>query len=123
MTELSPREILGLEKVGDAYCPYEPEIPSFQDLRCAENACRVLDYVPETDLKDLKMLLRVLGFMPGILITLCVVVMEIAWERGFLFGSTLKQIRLGLRGIVFSLYYSTPAVQKALGYEVKVSLF
>jgi hypothetical protein len=81
---------------------------------------RILDFMPAGDLGDLKTLLSILSFFPGFLVAWIMRFLEIALPVPGPVGGILRLIRLGLRGLIFTLYYSDPEVVKKVGYEVGV---
>jgi hypothetical protein len=117
---LSQRQINGLEKMGNVLVPGDSELTSFGASGCSSEVDRILDYMPGSDLKDLKMLLTLMSFFPMFLVS---------WFLGFLeksprmpdwIGGPLRFVRLGIRGLVLTLYYSHPQAHKVLGYQVGV---
>ncbi|MBX7168996.1 MAG: hypothetical protein K1X74_21855 [Pirellulales bacterium] len=104
---LSPRQYRGLEKLGDAYFPAGGEFPAFSSLGCAEHVDEVLDPMPAGDRDSLKVLLGLLRFMPQWKLALLVRWLEGApsvpdWAG----GGALRFLRMGIRGLAMTLYYS-----------------
>ena len=62
---LNPRQLHAIEKVGDCMIPGDSELPRFSRTGCVSQVDRILDYMPESDLGDLKMLLGILAFFHG----------------------------------------------------------
>src|SRR5437588_611170 len=58
---LDQRRLRAIEKVGDCMIPGDAELPRFSRTSCASQVDRILDHMPEQDLKDLKMLLGILA--------------------------------------------------------------
>jgi len=117
---LSAAQIRGVERLGQAMLPGGEGFPSFTALGCARHIDRILDFMPERDIKDLKLLLSLLAVMPLAFARFFAWILErgLAWPGPV--GAQLRTIRLGVRGLVFSLYYGDPAVLKEIGYEVGV---
>lgn len=103
---LSHRHLLAITRIGDLYCPSHPELPSFSDLGVIEHVDQVVGTLPPADLKDLKLLLLLLSYLPTFALAGFVRVLEYAPSVPTPLGAILRMIRFGLRGIVFSLYYS-----------------
>jgi len=103
---LSSREISSIVRIGDLMIPAYEEFPSFSQLGCVEHIDSVLGYAPEDDIKDLKLLLKSLSLLPDKAISGLVKI--IAENKGFpeKIAGTLRLMDTGLRGIVFTLYYS-----------------
>lgn len=103
---LESRHLLAITKIGDIYCPAHPELPSFGELGVIEHVDQVVGTLPAADLKDLKLLLLLLSFLPRFVLAGFVRILEYAPSVPTPVGAILRMIRFGLRGIVFSLYYS-----------------
>lgn len=138
MSGLNGLQRTGLNRLGDCYAPGgkvtaahgSRSFPSFSELGCIEHADRVLDYLPAADRNDLKLLLGILALSPPPVLKGFVWLLEHS-ESGLFslgpVGSLLRLIRLGLKGLVFSLYYSGmrgsrytgPTPVELLGYDAK----
>ncbi|HUP56324.1 MAG TPA: hypothetical protein VM598_02655 [Bdellovibrionota bacterium] len=117
---LGPSQIRAIEKVGDCLVPGDGEFPRFSATGCVSQIDRILDYMPATDLKDLKMLLGILALFPRFLLALLFRLLEGAPSVPGPIGAPLRLIRIGMRGLVMSLYYGDPAVLRAMNYKVSV---
>lgn len=129
MSELNYFQKASLNRLGDIMCPRNGEFPSFSELDCIHHAPIILDEIPEEDLKDLKLLLIVLWFMPAPFMRIFLFVLERMKEMDGEMGKLVRMLQFGLRGITFALYYSdmkgpnaTTQVSpvKVVGFEVKV---
>jgi hypothetical protein len=129
MNELNYFQKAALNRLGDIMCPRNGEFPSFSELDCVHHAGIVLNEIPEKDLKDLKLLLFVLWFMPAPFMRIFLFVLERMRHMNGQVGTLVRMLQFGLRGIAFALYYSdlkgpkatvqqTPV--KIVGFEVKV---
>lgn len=98
--------LAGINKVGEAYCPGDDGFPSFKKLGVIEFIDQVAEDIPAGDRDGLKILFSIFGLMPQFLVTLIFACLERAWAKGIPIGTLGRQIRLGFRGIAFSLYYS-----------------
>lgn len=63
-------------------------------------------FAPEDDIKDLGMVLGIFSFLPKGLLVWIVKKMANAHKNHGPAGNLLRQLNMGIRGIVFSLYYS-----------------
>lgn len=118
---LSRAQCRGIEKVGDSMITSDSKLPGFSASGCASQVDRILDYMPAQDVKDLKMLLGIFGILPGFVVRLIISFLEWAPHFPTLFGGgLLRLIRLGLRGLIMSLYYGDKTVLHSIGYDVKV---
>jgi hypothetical protein len=127
---LNKRQIRAVNKLGEIMCPRHDAFPSFTELDAVANVDTVLAELPETDLGDLKLLLTVLSFLPSSALAAILRLLDTLQNLGGPLGPTLRMIRFGLRGIVFSLYYSGLNGPKAtaatnshqvIGYQVHVA--
>jgi hypothetical protein len=117
---LGASQIRAIEKVGDCLIPGDSDLPRFSSSGCVREVDRILDYMPEQDLKDLKMLLGLLAYFPGFALALLFRFLELAPSVPGPLGAPLRLIRIGMRGLIMSLYYGDPGVLKVLGYQVGV---
>lgn len=117
---LSPRQLRAIERIGDWMIPGDGEMPRFSELGCISQVARILDYMPASDVGDLKTLLTLLSFFPGFLLGMFLRLVERSPAMSNPLGGLLRTIRLGLRGLVMSLYYDHPRILGAIGYEVGV---
>ncbi len=118
---LSKREIKGLRKIGDIIIPRNGPFPSFSETGCLQHVDDAVAYLDPIDLKDLKSFLAVASFLPGFMIKLVLRLLE--WGT----FSLLRMGNLGIRGVVYSLYYSNKTAtdykgtkpHEMIGYQVK----
>ncbi len=119
---LGERQLIGINKIGDCYLPACGEFPSFSQSGCITHVDRVVAFVPEQDLSDLKMILGLFAVLPKPLAWLLLRCLEFLFEYGLPLGTVPRQIRFGLRGIVFSLYYASEVPLQKLDYKTGVYL-
>lgn len=129
MSQLNSFQKAALNRLGNVLCPAHGEHPSFSELDVVYHADIVLDELPAGDLKDLKLLLFVLFFLPAPLMRLMMVTLERMKEMNGELGTLVRMLLFGLRGLTFALYYSGLRGPKAsakktpvevVGYEVRV---
>lgn len=129
MSQLNSLQSAALNRLGNVLCPAYQEYPSFSELDVVHHADIVLNELPEGDLKDLKLLLLVLFFVPAPLMRLMMVTLEKMKEMDGGLGTLVRMLLFGLRGLTFALYYSGLRGPKAkvkmtpvdvVGFEVKV---
>ena len=125
---LSARQIRALERVGDIMIPGVDGFPSFSATGSIGHVDLLLDVTPAEDVAGLKFLLGVLSFLPGWLLAgfLRMVCRE---DRapGVVAGA-FRNIHIGLKGLVMSLYYSNrlgpgargPRVYALMDYALRV---
>lgn len=117
---LNEKQIRGLEKLGDALLPGSVAWPSFSKSRCSRHVDRILDFMPAKDLEDLKGLLSVMGILPRFLIQFVIWFLERSLSMPGPLGGVLRFARIGIRGLVMSLYYGDPEIHGLMGYQVSV---
>ncbi len=122
MSELNYFQKAALNRLGDIMCPKNGEFPSFSELDCIHHAPIVLNEIPEQDLKDLKLLLFVLWFMPAPLMRIFLFVLERMKDMGGEVGTLVRMLQFGLRGIAFALYYSDLKGPKAVAQQTPVNV-
>jgi hypothetical protein len=107
---LSQRSLVGLNRIGDVLIPGVDEFPSFSEYGGVEHVDDVLAYVPESDVVLLSMVLSVLAFLPEVVLRwLARKLSATTAESTGLLAPLYRQLNLGLRGILFSLYYGSEA--------------
>lgn len=117
---LSEKQLSGLEKLGDVMLPGFEDMPGFATVKANRHADRVLDHMGAKDLADLKMLLGLLAVMPRIFVKWLVGFLELSPSIPGPLGSFLRFMRIGIRGLVMTLYYSDPVVVRLVGYDASV---
>ncbi len=111
----------GLEKMGDIMIPGDESMPSFSQTGCVAFADDAVAYVDPGDLKDLKMLLGICGALPKFMVRFILWIFDREWI------TLLRFANFGVRGLIFSLYYSNKThseyqgekPHEAIGYEIK----
>jgi N-acyl-phosphatidylethanolamine-hydrolysing phospholipase D len=126
---LSLRQLRALEKIGDILVPGDKDLPSFSRSGCVSHVDRILDFMPAGNLREMKRVLSVVSFMPRLLVRVLLRWLHAGlWPPGP-WAAPLRILRLGLRGLVMSLYYSGrvgpnfegPAPLDVLSYRVGVA--
>lgn len=105
-TYLSKSAIKGLTRIGDILIPGNDEFPSFSAFMCMDHIDDLVSYAPKDDINDLGMVLGILSIMPQSILKWLVRKMANAHKNQGPLGTLLRQLNMGIRGIVFSLYYS-----------------
>lgn len=122
MNELNYFQKAALNRLGDIMCPRNGEFPSFSELDCVHHAHIVLDEIPEQDLKDLKLLLFALWFLPTPFMRIFLSCLDKMKEMGGEVGTLVRMLQFGLRGIAFALYYSDLKGPKAIATKTPVNV-
>ena len=103
---LSKSAIKGLTRIGDILIPGNDEFPSFSSYMCMDHIDDLVGFAPGDDIKDLGMVLGILSFMPRGILTWLVKTMSKSHKNTGPLGTVLRQLNMGIRGLIFSLYYS-----------------
>ena len=117
---LGARQVAGLEKMGNVLVPGDGELASFGASGCSSEVDRILDHMPGSDLKDLKLLLTLMSFLPMFIVAWFLAFLELSPRMPDWIAGPLRFVRLGIRGLVLTLYYSHPQAHQVLGYKVGV---
>lgn len=99
----------GLNRIGNILITGTGDFPSFSEYNCIEHVDDLLAYAPADDVKDLGMVLTLLNFLPEFLLVKLIKVLAASPQNHGPLGTVLRQLNMGIRGIVFSLYYSEKA--------------
>lgn len=102
---LNPTQMKGLIRLGDVVCPGDKELPRFSKTEFHLHSDRMFDYMEKEDLEGLKVLLFVFAFLPKFLINALLTLTEKSRGGNFLM-SNMRLMNIGLKGIIFTLYYS-----------------
>ncbi len=125
---LSARQARALERVGDIMIPGVDGFPPFSRTGSIAHVDPLLEVTPAEDVAGLKILLSVLSFLPtGLLAAFLRMVCREDRAPGLLAGA-FRNIHIGLKGLVMSLYYSNragaastgPGVHVLIEYELRV---
>ncbi|UZE96607.1 hypothetical protein [Alkalimarinus alittae] len=127
---LSQREIRGLIKVGDLVIPGGYGFPSFSETGCIDHVDEVMAPTPAADVKDFKLLMKVFSVAPNALLKGLLRLMDKESAFPEPIGGLLRLLNVGVKGVVFSLYYSNktsefyqgPLVHEAIGYQVNCEM-
>jgi hypothetical protein len=103
---LNSLALKGLNKVGDILVPGFEELPAFSSLGCSEHVDRIVEDLPPSDRDGVGILFMVFYFVPAFILRGLFGFMERNADKDILGGDIFRMIRMGVRGIVFSLYYS-----------------
>lgn len=125
---LTARQQRGLEKIGDIYVPGDADFPRFSQIGCVTHAADILRELPDHDQRALRWFLSTCHFAPRWGLALLVRLAEASPRIPIPPGGTLRLLRIGLRSIVFTLYYSGrvgpdyqgPLPVQITGYDVSV---
>lgn len=103
---LSKSALKAINRIGDMMIPRNGEFPSFSEVGGIEHIDELVSYAPADDIKDLNMLLTILAFMPNFVLRWLVGKLETALESNGPLSPLFRQLDIGLRGLIFSCYYT-----------------
>lgn len=98
--------VKGLNKIGDILIPGNETYPSFSSYKCIDHIDDLMAYAPADDVGDLKMVLGIFSILPKGILTWIVKKMSSSAKSDGPLGGLFRQLNMGIRGVVFSLYYS-----------------
>lgn len=102
----SKRAIKGLNKVGDILIPANGEFPSFSEYAGIEHVDAMASYAPEEDIESLSVVMAIFSFLPTFVLRMIVALLATAQKRKGPLAPLLRQLNLGLRGLIFACYYA-----------------
>lgn len=97
---LSNREIKALLKIGDILVPENDPFPSFSQTGCIYHVDDAIKNFDPQDLSDLRLFFRIMSFLPKFMVRF------ILWWMSRSRIGLLRLGNLGIRGVVYTLYYS-----------------
>jgi len=101
-----PAALKGLNRIGDVFIPGEGDLPSFSEFDGIEHIDDVIAYTPEEDIASLNTVLSIFSILPEGMLHWAADQMVTASHRDGLLDGLLRQLNIGLKGILFSCYYS-----------------
>ena len=97
---LNKRELKGLTKFGDIICPKNNDFPSFSQLGCIQFVDEAVGCLDPYDRNDLKLFLKIASVLPKFMDKFIMILII----RQFM--TLLRMGNIGIKGIIYSLYYS-----------------
>lgn len=121
---IHPLSCKGLLRAGDILLPGDRQFPSFSEANLLANLPRIMDEMYADDREGFKALTMALGLLPSPLARL--ILWIAAHDRFFpgVLGALLRQIHVGVRGVIFTLYYSgidQHGILPGLGYATSIN--
>ena len=102
----SARQLQGLQKLGDVMLPANGEFPLFSSTGCIERIDDLMGTAHPDDIRDFGLLLLVINYLPNLAIEWIVRLADSAERMPALIAPLCRQLNIGIKGVVFSLYYS-----------------
>ncbi len=100
------KQIASLERLGDVLIPRTADFPSFSDVGCVMSVDEVMGVAKPQDIQDFGLLLTVMRFLPKFMLVWIVKLGIHANKFPEFIAPLLRQLDIGIRGVVYSLYYS-----------------
>ena len=108
-----------INRIGDIIAPGDGVLPQFSECGLVEHVDRMVAYLPPSDIASLRLLANMLRFAPDFAIRLLLRLTSLDRYFPGPSGATLRKLDIGLRGIVFSLYYSFLDDSASQGQRIK----
>ena len=102
----SAASLRGLNRMGDVFVPAYDEFPSFSESGSIEMVDNMIAYLPDEDVTLLNIVLTLFSMMPVGFLKWLVRTMENSLDKVGTLPSLMRQLNMGLRGIIFGCYYS-----------------
>ncbi|WP_374352197.1 aldehyde dehydrogenase family protein [Chitinimonas sp.] len=120
----SDRQLQGLERLGDGYCPGDDVLPSFSASGAAAEIDRMAMAMSQRDRADLGLLLSLCASLPKPALAALRTMLDQADRLGD-WAAGLRLARLGAAGVVYSLYYGFAGpggtqVRQGIGWDAAI---
>jgi acyl-CoA reductase-like NAD-dependent aldehyde dehydrogenase len=102
----SENQLKAVLKLGNIIIPGDEKLPSFENSKVINQLDRMLDYMNKDDLEGISSLMTFFYYFPAFLIKWILLLSEKNQQFPHFIGAPLRMVQLGLKGIIFSLYYS-----------------
>lgn len=102
----SARQLNGLQKLGDIMLPANGEFPQFSTTGCIERIDDLMGTAHPDDIRDFGLLLLMMHFLPEFAVEWIVRLSDSAERWPAMIAPLLRTVNIGIKGVVFSLYYS-----------------
>ncbi len=108
MNKFSNRAIKGICKAGDVYLPQNGEFPKYSDVGGTQFLDMMIENAPPKDIKALNLAMAIISFLPNFMVAWLVNWFASATKSSSngIIASNLRQLHMGLRGLVYGTYYS-----------------
>jgi len=121
---LSAGQLRGLRKVGDIVIPGDGEFPSFSQAGVMAHVDRMLDYLHPSDRDGLRLVFGLFRVLPGPAVRGILALSERHRLLPGPLGAAARQVNLGVKGVVMTLYYSDVgtgrSIHDLIGWDAKV---
>lgn len=128
---LTPVQVKGFLKVADVLAPGHKEMPKFSKTDFGHFLDDVLEEANSQDREDLGLLFTIFRFIPKFIISIILTLSEKDDIGPMVWQTNMRKINIGLKGIIFALYYSRlpdsnnkgAEIFKSIGWDTKIPGF
>lgn len=105
-TDFSRRQLAVLNRIGDLLLPANGEFPAFSQTGALVHLNEITDASHPDDIRDLRRVLDVMSVMPDSVLRRILRSAMAAHGGKRPWSPLLRQLDIGFRGIIYSLYYA-----------------
>lgn len=116
--DLDHRVFEGLCKTGDVLIPGDQEFPRFSQTNFITQIDRMMNYMTDEDREGFLMLMKVMRLLPKSAIKLLFWLCDHQAVMPSFLGAVFRMIDLGVKGVIFTLYYSNIDDAKGDGSKI-----
>jgi len=124
VTNIKKSHIKGLHKLGKVIIPDQPGYPTFAEVKPEQRINRMVDYMYEDDRGAILVILSLFSVLPLFVIRWKILFIDWGAKMSGIIGAPFKMLQIGLKGLVFTLYYSDHTEEKVIheniGYDAKI---
>ena len=102
----NPAALKGLIRIGDIFIPGAGDLPSFSEFGGIEHVDDIVTYTPSDDVILLNLVFSIFSILPEGILRWVAGQMVVASYSDRLLDVLFRQLYIGLKGILFSCYYS-----------------
>lgn len=110
------KQLASLQRLGDVLIPRYNDFPAFSEVGCIAYIDEVMESAKPQDIKDFGLLLSVMRFLPKFMLAGIVKLAVNADKTPEFIAPLLRQLNIGIRGVVYTLYYANVVPE---GYQGK----
>ena len=111
----NPRQLGALKRIGDVLLPAGGDFPAFSHTGALAHIDEMMAPAHPDDIRDLKTVLLLLSLMPTPVLAFLLRRCMAAHGQNHWLSVPLRQLDIGLRGIVYSLYYANQCGEDGQG--------
>ncbi len=116
----SKRALISFNTFGDLLMPASDVLPAFSETGCLSHIDDLALHAPQDDIGSLNLVLVILSFMPTVVFRWLIKKMKGAQNSNSVFSTVYRQLNFGIKGLLYSLYYSGKSGENYKGEPVNV---